>query len=284
MKYIGAHVSAANGAWHAPLNAAAIGANAFALFTKNQQQWFAGPIEEKDVLRFREECGKTGIVPRFILPHDSYLINLGNPDPEKFDKSLKAFIHEVRRVEQLGLDRLNFHPGNHMNAVSEDECMAQIAAAMRTTIAETEKTVLVVEVTAGQGTSVGYTFEHLARILELAGNPARTGVCIDTCHIFAAGYDIRTRESYEATMEKFDRIVGFGSLRGVHLNDAKSELGSRVDRHNCLGKGNIGLDAFGFLMNDSRFDDVPLILETPDPDLWAEEIRMLRSMVRGENA
>lgn len=270
-------MSAAGGVENAPLNAAKIGASAFALFTKNQRQWNAKPLSRESIAAFRENVQKTGIQPEHILPHDSYLINLGSPEEEKWQRAYTAFVDELQRAEQLGLQLLNFHPGSHLKKISEEQCLERIADAMNRAIAETESAVLVIENTAGQGTNIGYKFEHLARLIELTKDKSRVGVCIDTCHSFAAGYDLRTEESYQATMEEFERIIGFEYLRGVHLNDAKSELGSRVDRHNSLGKGNLGEDAFAFIMRDPRFDDIPLILETPDPEKWAEEIRWLKS-------
>ena len=279
MKFVGAHVSAAGGVFNAPLNAKEIGAKAFALFTKNQRQWKAKPLTEEAVRRFKENLKKVGIKPEHVLPHDSYLINLGSPEPEKRKKSLEAFIDEVERCYQLGLKYLNFHPGSHLRKVSEEECLKIVADSLNEAISRTKDVVLVIENTAGQGSNVGYRFEHIARIIELVEDKSRIGVCLDTCHLFAAGYDIRTREAYERTMEEFDQIVGFKYLKGMHLNDAKSQLGSRVDRHHSIGKGNIGLDAFRFIMNDPRLDNIPLILETIDPSIWKEEIELLYSLV-----
>ncbi len=279
MKFVGAHVSAAGGVFNAPLNAKEIGARAFALFTKNQRQWKAKPLTETAIRKFKENLKAVGIKPEHVLPHDSYLINLGSPDPEKRRKSLEAFIDEVERCYQLGLKYLNFHPGSHLRKVSEEECLRIVADSINEAISRTRDVVLVIENTAGQGSNVGYRFEHIARIIELVEDKSRIGVCLDTCHLFAAGYDIRTREAYERTMEEFDRVVGFKYLRGMHLNDAKSQLGSRVDRHHSIGKGNIGLDAFRFIMNDPRLDDIPLILETIDPSIWKEEIELLYSLV-----
>jgi deoxyribonuclease-4 len=213
-----------------------------------------------------------------VLPHDSYLINLGNPEADKRKKSLDAFIREMQRVEALGLDRLNFHPGAHLNRIVPDECMKLIAEGIDTAIEETDHVYAVIETTAGQGSALGKTFEEIARIIELSSHQDRIGVCIDTCHIFAAGYDIRTPENYEKTMDDFARIIGFDLLMGVHLNDAKSDFDSRVDRHHQIGKGNIGIEGFSQLMNDNRFDEIPIILETNDPSLWKEEIALLYSL------
>ena len=280
MKYVGAHVSAAGGVENAPLNARAIGARAFALFTKNQKQWRARPLEAEGIAAFKRNLAAAGIAPRHVLPHDSYLINLGHPDPEKREKSVLALLDEARRAEQLGLHYLNFHPGSHLGTGSEEECLQRIAAGMRRILAETEGVALLVEGTAGQGNHVGHRFEHLARILELVGDPGRSGVCLDTCHLFAAGYDLRSAEAYEATMARFHSVVGLPFLRAAHLNDAKAELGSRVDRHDSIGKGKLGLEAFRLLMNDPRFDDKPLILETIDEGLWPAEIELLYSLER----
>ena len=279
MKFVGAHVSAAGGVFNAPINAKEIGAKAFALFTKNQRQWKAKPLTEDAVRKFKENLKAVGIKPEHVLPHDSYLINLGSPDPEKRRKSLEAFIDEVERCYQLGLKYLNFHPGSHLRKISEEECLKIVADSVNEAISRTRDIVLVIENTAGQGSNVGYRFEHIAQIIELVEDKSRIGVCLDTCHLFAAGYDIRTREAYEKTMEEFDQIVGFKYLKGMHLNDAKSQLGSRVDRHHSIGKGNIGLEAFRFIMNDPRLDNIPLILETIDPSIWKEEIELLYSLV-----
>jgi len=279
LKFVGAHVSAAGGVFNAPLNAREIGAKAFALFTKNQRQWKAKPLTETAIRKFKENLKTVGIKPEHVLPHDSYLINLGSPDPEKRRKSLEAFIDEVERCYQLGLKYLNFHPGSHLRKVSEEECLRIVADSINEAISRTKEVILVIENTAGQGSNVGYRFEHIAQIIELVEDKSRIGVCLDTCHLFAAGYDIRTREAYEKTMEEFEQIVGFKYLKGMHLNDAKSQLGSRVDRHHSIGKGNIGLDAFRFIMNDPRLDNIPLILETIDPSIWKEEIELLYSLV-----
>ncbi len=278
MKYIGAHVSASGGVENAPLNAQKIGASAFALFTKNQRQWNAKPLTEESIRAFKANLDEVGIQPEHVLPHDSYLINLGNPDKEKWEKSLNAFIDEAQRAEQLGIPLLNFHPGSHLRQISEEECIALNSEAMNTTLRNTGVVRLVVETTAGQGSNIGYSFEHLAALIDQSTDPDRVGVCIDTCHIFAAGYDLRTEEAYQQTMEAFGRIIGFEKLMGVHINDAKSELGSRVDRHNSLGEGNLGSDAFKFLMNDPHLEDIPIVLETIDPEKWPEEIQWLYSL------
>ncbi|WP_457598567.1 deoxyribonuclease IV [Hydrogenimonas sp.] len=279
MKYVGAHVSASGGVFNAPLNARAIGAKAFALFTKNQRQWSAKPLDEETIETFRANLKESGIDPRHVLPHDSYLINLGHPEEEKWQKSLDAFIDEVRRCGELGLDKLNFHPGSHLRKIDESACLDRIAEAMNIALEETEGVTLVIENTAGQGSNLGHRFEHLGYLIDKTKDKSRVGVCLDTCHTFTAGYDLRTKEAYEETMKAFDTIVGFEYLKGMHLNDSKPPLGSRVDRHHSLGCGEIGWDAFGFIMNDPRMDDIPLILETIDDTIWAQEIRALYDLV-----
>jgi deoxyribonuclease-4 len=277
-KFVGAHVSASGGVFNAPLNAMNIGAKAFALFTKNQKQWVAKPLDDETIGLFKDNLVKSGIQPCHILPHDSYLINLGHPEEEKREKSLEAFIDELQRCEQLGLDRLNFHPGSHLKQITEEECIDRIAMSMNHAINVTEGVNLTIENTAGQGSNLGWKFEHIAAIIERIEDKSRVGVCIDTCHMFTAGYDIRTREAYDATWAEFDRVIGFQYLRGMHINDSKPDLGSHVDRHDSLGKGKIGLDAFEFLMNDPRMDNIPLVLETIDETIWAQEIELLYSM------
>jgi deoxyribonuclease-4 len=277
-KYVGAHVSASGGVFNAPLNAMAIGAKAFALFTKNQKQWSAKPLDKETIALFKENLAKSGILPKHVLPHDSYLINLGHPEEEKRQKSLEAFIDEVQRCSQLGLDRLNFHPGSHLKQISEEECIDRIASSMNETLNVTDGVSLVIENTAGQGSNLGWRFEQIAAIIERIGDKSRVGVCIDTCHMFTAGYDIRTREAYDATWSVFDRIVGFQYLMGMHINDSKPDLGSRVDRHDSIGKGKLGIEPLRFIMNDPRMDDIPLVLETIDESLWAQEIQLLYSL------
>jgi len=282
MKYVGAHVSAAGGVENAPLNAAKIGAKAFALFTKNQKQWQAKPLEAENIVAFKKNLETVAISPWLVLPHDSYLINLGHPDQEKREKSILALLAEARRAEQLGLHYLNFHPGSHLGAMDEEKCCAVIAAGMKRILAETNRVSLLLETTSGQGGYVGYRFEHLAAILALVGQEKRTGVCLDTCHVFAAGYDIRTAETYEKTMKRFEEIIGFQYLQAAHINDSKVDLGSRKDRHDSIGHGKLGMKAFVLLMNDSRFDDMPLILETIDDSLWEAEIKLLYSLVSSQ--
>lgn len=278
MKYIGAHVSASGGVYNAPLNAHQINATAFALFTKNQRQWHAKPLESKTIDQFRLNCEKYHFHSKQILPHDSYLINLGHPDKERLEKSRSAFLDEFQRCEQLGLTLLNFHPGSDLRQISVDDCLARIAQSINITLEKTQNVVAVIENTAGQGSNLGYKFEHLAQIIDQVEDKSRVGVCIDTCHAFAAGYDLRTKKACDETFAEFDKIVGFKYLRAMHLNDAKSELASHVDRHDSLGKGNIGKTAFEYIMQDPRIDEIPLILETINPDIWADEIAWLKSL------
>ncbi len=279
MKYVGAHVSASGGVENAPVNAHEIRAKAFALFTKNQRQWVAKPLTEKSIGLFKENCEKYGYKPQHILPHDSYLINLGHPEAAALEKSRNAFLDEMQRCEQLGLDRLNFHPGSHLKKVTEEQCLQTIAESINKALDKTRGVTAVIENTAGQGSNLGYKFEHLAYIIDLVEDKSRVGVCIDTCHTYTAGYDIKTEEGYENTFRMFDEIVGFKYLKGMHLNDSKKELGSRVDRHDNIGKGFLGEAVFKRIMNDPRFEDIPLILETPDDSLWAQEIALLYSFV-----
>ncbi len=278
MKYIGAHISASGGVENAPLNAHEIGAKAFAFFTKNQRQWVAPPLSKKNIEEFRKRCGELDFKPYQILPHDSYLINLGSPDPEGLGRSRHSFTDEMKRCELLGLDRLNFHPGSHLGKITEEECLNLIAESVNIALEKTSGVIAVIENTAGQGTNLGYRFEHLRHIIDKVDDKSRVGVCIDTCHAFTSGYDLSTREGFKKVFEEFERIVGFSYLKGMHLNESKKALGSRVDRHDSLGKGELGDDVFRLIMNDPRFDDMPLILETPEETLWAEEIRFLYSL------
>lgn len=277
-KYIGAHVSASGGVENAPENAKRIGAKAFALFTKNQRQWVSAPLSENSIQLFRQRCEDYGFAAEHILPHDSYLINLGNPDSEALEKSRAAFLDEMQRCEQLGLKLLNFHPGSSLKKVSEEECLRTIAESINMTLDKTQGVCAVIENTAGQGSNLGYSFEQLAYIIERVEDKSRVGVCLDTCHAFAAGYDLKSESGFTETFEHFENVVGFQYLRGMHLNDSKKGLNSRVDRHELLGKGELGLDTFRMLMKDSRFDNIPLILETPDEEAWKDEIEMLYAM------
>ena len=277
MKRVGAHISAAGGVELAPLNAQAIGARAFALFVKNQRRWAAPPLKPESIAAFRQNLEMVGIHPDYVLPHDSYLINLGHPEQSALEKSRQAFLDEMKRCQQLGLTRLNFHPGSHLKGMTEPDCLDRIAESINLVLAQTEGVTAVIENTAGQGTNLGHRFEHIARIIDGIEDKSRIGVCLDTCHTFVAGYDLRDFAACDHTFSEFDRIVGFKWLRGMHLNDSKPELGARVDRHESLGKGKIGWTAFEYIMRDTRFDEIPLILETVDKTLWPQEIQTLYS-------
>lgn len=279
-RYIGAHVSASGGVSNAVANALEIGANAFALFTRNQRQWSPKPLEEEEIEKFRSAVKEAGIEPKHILPHASYLINLGNPDHENLKKSRDAFLDEMQRCEQLGLTLLNFHPGSHLNKMSEEDCLAQIAEELNIALQKTKGVTAVLENTAGQGTNLGYRFEHLKEIIDQVEDKSRVGICIDTAHTLAAGYDIRTEEGYREMMYQVDKIIGLEYLKGIHLNDSLKELASRVDRHASVGEGVMGMTLFEVLMLDERLADIPIILETPNPDRWAEEIALLRTFAK----
>ena len=278
MKYIGAHVSIAGGVENAPMNARKIGAKAFALFTKNQRQWSAAPLTPESIELFKQRCEEYGYEAKHILPHDSYLINLGNPEKEALEKSRAAFLDEMQRCEQLGLDRLNFHPGSSLKKVSDEECLRTIAESINITLDKTQGVCAVIENTAGQGSNLGYSFEQIAYIIDRVEDKSRIGVCIDTCHAFAAGYDLKSESGFQETFEHFEEVIGFKYLKGMHLNDSKKGVGSHVDRHEDIGRGELGIAPFRMLMHDKRFDDLPLVLETPDEDRWAEEIGMLYTL------
>ncbi|MEI6901426.1 MAG: deoxyribonuclease IV [Bacteroidota bacterium] len=278
MKYIGAHVSASGGVENAPVNAHNIGAKAFALFTKNQRQWFSAPLSKESIAKFKENCSKYHFDAKFILPHDSYLINLGNPSSDALEQSRKAFLDEMQRCEQLGLNLLNFHPGSHLKQISEEECLKLIAESINMVLDKTKGVTAVIENTAGQGSNMGYKFEHLKAIIDQVEDKSRVGVCIDTCHSFTAGYDLKSADGYEKSLKEFENIVGIQYLKAMHINDSKKEFGTRVDRHDSLGKGFIGEGLFKRIMNDPRFDEMPLILETPDETIWEEEIKWLYSL------
>jgi len=277
MKYIGAHVSASGGVDQAVIRAHELEATAFALFTKNQRQWKAAPLSAQTIDAFKSACARYNYSSAQILPHDSFLINLGHPEAEALEKSRAAFLDEMQRADQLGLTLLNFHPGSHLQQLDEETCLKRIAESINITLDKTQNVVAVIENTAGQGSNLGYRFEHLATIIAHVEDKSRVGVCLDTCHTFAGGYDLRTEADCVATFAEFERVVGFNYLRGMHLNDAKSALGSRVDRHHSLGEGNIGKTVFSWLMKDARFDNIPLILETINPNIWKDEIAWLKA-------
>ncbi|PKP37487.1 MAG: deoxyribonuclease IV [Bacteroidetes bacterium HGW-Bacteroidetes-14] len=277
MKYIGAHVSSSGGVENAPVNAKNIGATAFALFTKNQRQWVSAPLTKKSIELFKERCAEYGYLPHQILPHDSYLINLGHPDSEGLEKSRAAFLDEMQRCEQLGIDRLNFHPGSHLSKISISESLSKVAESINITLDKTKGVCAVIENTAGQGTNLGHTFEQIAEIISQVEDKSRVGVCIDTCHSFAAGYDLSDEKGFNEAFSHFDKVVGFKYLKGMHLNDAKKGLNSRVDRHDSIGMGTLGEETFRILMKDPRFDNIPLILETPNEEIWSSEIAQLKA-------
>lgn len=279
MIYIGAHVSVEGGVGNAPIRAHEIEATSFALFTRSPSRWSSPAIKPAEAERFKENCAKYGYTPAQILPHDSYLINLGAPDPAKLEMSRTAFLDEFERCSQLGLTMLNFHPGSHLNTIAIDDCLALIADSINIVLDKTSGVKAVIENTAGQGSNLGCTFEQIAAIIDKVHDKERVGVCIDTCHTFAAGYDLASAEGYEAAWKHFDEVIGFKYLSGMHLNDSKKGLGSRVDRHELIGQGTIGSEFFARLMADKRMDNIPLILETPNPDEWAREIAWLKSNV-----
>jgi deoxyribonuclease IV len=279
MKYIGAHVSISGGAENAPQNAESIEARAFAMFTSNQRQWMAKPLSGKNITRFKENCKSFGYDPAHVLPHDGYLINLGHPEEDGLEKSRSAFLGELQRCEQLGLQYLNFHPGSHLNKIDPDHCLERIAESINLALDQTAGVTAVIENAAGQGTNVGHRFEHLARIIGNVMDKNRVGVCLDTCHVYSSGYDIKTSAAFENTLQVFDALVGIKYLKAMHLNDSKKIFGSRIDRHESIGKGSLGIEPFRFIMNDPRFDNIPMVLETPDPSIWEEEIKFLYSLI-----
>lgn len=281
MKYIGAHVSAAGGVENAPLRAKLIGARAFALFTKNQRRWDGSPLTEENIEKFKKNCEEHGFSMDYVMPHDSYLINLGHPEKSQLQKSRDAFLDEMQRCEQLGIKLLNFHPGSHLRQYSPSECLRTIAESINWTLDQTEGVTAVIENTAGQGTNMGFKFVQLAEIIDRVEDKERVGVCVDTCHAFAAGYDIRTKEGFQNSFDKFEQVIGMQYLKGMHLNDSKKGLGSQVDRHESLGDGELGIEPFQFIMEDERFNGIPLILETPNPVRWQEEISLLYEMAGG---
>ena len=280
MKRIGAHVSIAGGVQNAVANAVELGATAIGMFTRNQRIWNQRPLSEEDAAAFRDALHEHGFAPQHVLPHGSYLINLGSSDPGVVARSRTAFLDEMSRCQMLGLPYLNFHPGAPKQGVkmSAERCIEQIAGYVNETLEQTEGVTAVVECTAGQGTNVGRTFAELAALIERITETERAGVCLDTCHLFAAGYDLRTRDGYERMVDEFDATVGLRHLRGWHLNDSKGDLGSRVDRHAAIGAGLIGREPFTWIVQDPRFDEMPLILETPESEHWAKEIAELQRL------
>ena len=278
MKRIGAHVSAGGGVENAPINAVGIGADAFALFTKNQRQWVAKALTVDSINLFKGRVKESGLDTRYILPHDSYLINLGSPNAEKLEKSRTAFLDELHRCEQLGLTMLNFHPGSHLKNIGEEESLRRVAESINMALDRTRGVTAVIENTAGQGSNLGYTFAQIARIIDRVEDKSRVGVCIDTCHAHSAGYDMTTPEAYERTWREFEDVIGLQYFSGMHLNDTLKAIGSHVDRHASIGTGLLDKDFWTRLMNDPRMEGIPLILETPDDTIWAEEIKFLTGL------
>lgn len=275
---IGAHTSAAGGAYQALLEGKQIGATTIQFFTANQKRWVSKPLDKEAIEKWHHTLKETNI--KQVMSHDSYLINLGAPNPENLQKSLVAFCQEIERCKQLGLTYLNFHPGAALES-DPQQCLDTIVTSLLSfkELVDDGKLRLLLEATAGQGSSVGYSFEQLAYLVDKLHTQVPIGVCIDTCHIFAAGYDLRTAEACDKTLKEFDRIVGLEHLYAFHLNDSLKGLGSRVDRHAPLGEGLIGIECFRFLMNDPRTRYLPKYLETPGgPPLWEKEIHLLREL------
>lgn len=281
MKYLGAHIDNLPRVGEIPLMAKALGASAFAFCPVDPKLWRYPAYPDGEAARFSAECAECGYTPAQILPHASLLLNLCSPDARKLKLSRDSFTEQMRRVASLGLDRLNFHPGSHMRELEEEAALDLVAASINYALERTEGVTAVIENMAGQGSNLGYTFAQLARIIDGVADKSRVGVCIDTCHAFAAGYDMSTPEAYDAAWQEFADTVGFGYLRGMHINDSLKPLASRVDRHASIGKGELGSPFFGLLMADRRLDGIPLILETPDPSLWQMEIGWLRAAANG---
>jgi deoxyribonuclease-4 len=275
--FVGPHVSAGGGVSQAPLNAKALNASAFALFVKNQRQWTAAPLPKEEIEAFKKQMKADCFTPQQVLPHAGYLINLANPDDGAQGKSYASLMDEARRCSALGLSLLNFHPGSHLRLITPQAACERVAGAINRALRELPELIFVVENTAGSGGNIGSRFEELKIILDGIDDRSRVGFCLDTCHTFAAGYDISTRDGFLKTMESFDQIVGMSSLRALHLNDSKTALGSHVDRHESLGKGLLGIEPFKCIMQDTRFQNIPLVLETPDETIWAQEVELLRS-------
>lgn len=280
LDWIGCHVSTLGGLHTAPARADAMGAAVMQIFTANQRTWRAPALTEALVVLFRQALVASGV--RLVMSHDSYLINLASTNPDVADKSLAGFIAEYRRCSALGIPLLNFHPGAHLGA-GEEAAIELVAAGMRAAFADQpdSATRLVVELTAGQGTNIGHTLEQVAAILDDAGSPERSGVCVDTAHVFAAGYDVKSAAGYAKFFADFDRVIGLKKLVAFHVNDSKSELGSHVDRHEMLGEGQLGHAFFERLVSDPRFFEIPMFLETPDEERYPEEIKVLRKLRKG---
>lgn len=276
MHTIGPHTSIAGGLENALVRAHELGANALGMFTKNQRQWKAKPLASEEIALFVQTCTKLGFTADQVLVHDSYLINLANPDSQKRQQSLEAFIDELKRVELLGLKLLNFHPGSHLNQIDAKQALRLVAESLDIALAQTDRAIAVIENTAGQGSNLGSNFEELAYLYEQCTYKDRVGFCIDTCHAHAAGYDLGSIEGFEQAIQRFDNLIGLDKLRGMHLNDAKAPSASRLDRHESLGKGTIGWPTFEHISSDPRFEGIPLVLETINTQLWNYEVARLR--------
>ncbi len=279
MKYIGAHIEVDDNIASIPLLATQLGATAFSFCPVDARRWSSPAYGEADVEAFKESCLAHGFDSSMILPHASLLLNLCSPDSRKLKLSRVSLADQMSRCRRLGLTILNFHPGATMKEMSESDATKLAAQSINYALERSEGVTAVIENTAGQGSNIGYDFEHLAEIIDGVEDKSRVGVCIDTCHASAAGYDMSTAEGYDDVWAQFDNIVGLGYLRGMHINDAMRPAGSRIDRHAPIGQGTIGSDFFAMLMADQRLDGIPMILETPDPSLWHIEIGWLRSRV-----
>ncbi|GIW91927.1 MAG: putative endonuclease 4 [Pirellulaceae bacterium] len=282
MPRFGAHMSISGGVSKSFARGESVGLDAMQIFAKNERQWTAKPISAEEVAAFQAEQQRTGIHP--VIVHDSYLINLAAPADDLREKSIVAFADELERCAQLKIPYLVTHPGAH-TGIGEEAGLVRVADAISRLLAEGVggTTMILLETTAGQGTALGYRFEHLARLFELIPYHDRLGVCVDTCHIFAAGYDIRDPDTYDATFAELDRLVGLERVKCFHLNDSQKDLGSRVDRHAHIGQGCIGTEAFRLLVNDPRFAHLPMIIETPKGEDMAEDrmnLALLRSLVQ----
>ncbi len=280
MYFIGSHVSIGGGVANAPINAKALGATGFGMFVKNQRQWTAAPYTEANIAAFKAQMKADCYTAAQVLPHAGYLINLANPDATAHAKSMTALMDELRRCMALGLDKLNLHPGSHLRLITSQEACERVAKSINLALSETKGVTIVIENTAGSGGNLGSVFEEIRAIIDGVEDKARVGVCLDTMHTFAAGYDIRKRDGFLKTMDHFTQTVGMKYLRGLHLNDSKVALNSHVDRHESLGAGLLGLDVFKCIMQDQRFENMPLVLETPNEEIWAKEIQQLMEMAR----
>ena len=280
MLRLGAHESIAGGLHKAFDRAQSVGCDAVQIFVKSNRSWAVKPLTERDVARFKAKAEETGIQP--VVGHASYLLNLGSPDEALWAKSRDVLIVELERCEALDVPYLVLHPGSHVGA-GEEVGLARVAQALGEVHAATPgfRTRILLETTAGQGTNLGYRFEHLAWLIEHARQGGRLGVCLDTCHVFAAGYELRTPEGYAATIDTFDRVIGLERLKVIHLNDSKGDLASRKDRHEHIGKGHIGLEGFRHVLNDPRLEGLPGLLETPKGEALHEDrenLAVLRSL------